>query len=133
LPDEAIDTLIARGATVTSPFTNIILVPVGGAISAVPEDATPLGGRSVRWQYHCYGSWQTDDDARHIAWVRETEQALRPWTSGRISLNFVSEAGNERVRAAFGEEKYRRLVAIKDKYDPTNLFRMNQNILPTVK
>jgi len=72
-------------------------------------------------------------DAGHIAWVRETEQALRPWTSGRMSLNFISEAGNERVRSAFGEEKYRRLVALKDKYDPTNVFRMNQNVPPTAK
>ena len=65
--------------------------------------------------------------------ARGTEQALRPWTSGRMSLNFVSEAGNDRVRAASGEEKYRRLVALKDKYDPTNLFRMNQNVPPTAK
>jgi hypothetical protein len=131
LPDEAIDALIARAETATSPFTVTILVPGGGAAAAVAEDATPLGGRSAPWQYHCYGSWVTGDDAGHIAWVRETEQALRPFTSGRMSLNFISEANNDRVRAAFGEEKYRRLVALKDKYDPTNLFRMNQNVPPT--
>jgi FAD/FMN-containing dehydrogenase len=131
LPDEAIDTLIARAAT--SPFTVMILVPGGGAVAAVAEDATPLGGRAAPWQYHCYGSWVTGDDTGHIAWVRETEQALRPYTSGRMSLNFISEANNDRVRAAFGEEKYRRLVALKDRYDPTNVFRMNQNVPPTAK
>ncbi len=131
LPDDAIEALLARAETATSPFTVMILVPSGGAVAAVAEDATPLGGRSAPWQYHCYGSWVGGDDAGHIAWVRETEQALRPWTSGRMSLNFISEANNDRVRAAFGEEKYGRLVALKDKYDPTNLFRMNQNVPPS--
>ena len=131
LSDEAIDALIACAATATSPFSVLILQPVGGAVAAVPEDATPLGGRSSPWQYHCYGVWTDKDDARHVAWVRSTEQALRPWSSGRMSLNFISEINDERVRAAFGEEKQRRLVALKDKYDPTNLFRMNQNIRPT--
>jgi hypothetical protein len=131
LSDEAIDALIACGATATSPFSVLILQPFGGAVAAVPEDATPLGGRSAPWQYHCYGIWTDTDDARHIAWVRSTEQTLRPWTSGRISLNFISEVNDERVRASFGAEKYRRLVALKDKFDPENVFRMNQNIPPT--
>jgi FAD binding domain/Berberine and berberine like len=133
LSDQAIATLIDRAAIATSPFTNLIVVPSGGAIAKVPEDGTPIGGRSAPWQYHCYGSWEGGDDAPHIGWVRETEQALRPWTAGRISINFVSDASNDRVRAAFGEEKYRRLVALKNKYDPTNLFRMNQNVPPTAK
>ncbi len=131
LPDEALDALIACAATATSPFSVLILQPGGGAVAAVPEDATPLGGRSAPWQYHCYGIWTEGDDAGHIAWVRSTEQALRPWSRGRMSLNFISEVTDERVRAAFGTEKYQRLVALKDKYDPTNLFRMNQNITPT--
>src|SRR4030095_15352112 len=127
----AIDALIASAAKATSPFSVLILLAVGGKVASVPEDATPLGGRTMPWQYHCYGSWEGGDDARHVAWVRETEQAMRPWTAGKISINFVSEAGTGRVRAAFGEEKYRRLVALKNKYDPTNLFRLNQNIPPT--
>lgn len=133
LPDEAIETLIARAQAATSPFSVLILLPSGGAVASVPEGATPLGGRSAPWQYHCYGIWEGKDDARHIAWVRETEQALSPWTAGKISMNFVSEADAGRVRAAFSEETYRRLVALKDKFDPTNLFRMNQNIPPTAK
>jgi FAD/FMN-containing dehydrogenase len=131
LPDEAIDALVARAALASSPFTVMILVPAGGAVAAIGEDATPLGGRAAPWQYHCYGSWVAGDDAGHTDWVRATEQALRPWAAGRMSLNFVSEVSADRVRAAFGDEKYRRLVALKDRYDPTNLFRMNQNIPPT--
>ncbi len=133
LPDEAIDALIASGATATSPFSILILMRLGGALAAVPEDATPLGGRGAPWQYHSYGVWTEGDDARHIAWVRATEQAMRPWTSGRIALNFVSEITDDRVRASFGAEKCRRLVALKDKFDPDNVFRMNQNVPPTAK
>jgi hypothetical protein len=133
LPDEAIDAYIACAATATSPFSVMILQRFGGAVTDVPEDATPLGGRDAPWQYHCYGIWTDTEDARHIAHVRSTEQAMRPWSSGRVSLNFVSEADDERIRASFGSEKYRRLVALKDKYDPENVFRMNQNVPPTGK
>ncbi len=133
LSDETIDALIACGATATSPFSVVILIPGGGAVAAVPDEATPLGGRSAPWQYHCYGTWTDNNDASHISWVRSTEQAMRSWSAGRMSLNFISEANNERVRAAYGPEKYKRLVALKDKYDPENVFRMNQNIQPTAK
>jgi FAD/FMN-containing dehydrogenase len=133
MDDAAIDALVARAAARTSPMSQIILLPLGGAIADLPEDATALGGRSARWQYHCYAVWSGDgrDDGAHIAWVKATEEALRPHAQGGISLNFVSEAGNDRVRAGFGEAKYRRLVALKDAYDPTNLFRQNQNVLPS--
>jgi FAD/FMN-containing dehydrogenase len=130
LPDEAIDAYIACAATATSPFSVMILQRFGGAVSDVAEEATPLGGRTAPWQYHCYGVWTEPDDARHIAWVRATEQAMRPWSSGRVSLNFVSEPNDERVRSSFGPEKYRRLVALKNEYDPDNVFSRNQNIPP---
>ncbi|HET6336781.1 MAG TPA: FAD-binding oxidoreductase [Polyangiales bacterium] len=131
--DAAIERLVAQANLATSPFTQIIVVPLGGAVAEVPEGGTPLGGRSARWQYHCYGGWADDNDAKHIEWVRETERALKPYTAGHISLNFVSEASNDRVRAAFGEATYQRLVALKDQYDPTNLFRLNQNVLPSTR
>lgn len=131
LDDETLDALIACSATATSPSSVLILQPLGGAVAMVSDEATPLGGRSAPWQYHCYGIWTDSDDAGHIAWVRSTEQALRPWSAGRIALNFISEANNDRVRASFGPEKYGRLVALKDKFDPDNLFRMNQNVPPT--
>lgn len=130
LPDEAIDVLAARAGAMTSPWSTLILQLCGGAIGDVPEGATPLGGRAAPWQYHCYGTWTEGDDAAHIAWVKDTERALAPWTSGRVSLNFVSEFGRDRVRAAFGDEVHRRLVALKRRYDPTNVFRLNQNIAP---
>ena len=71
-----------------------------------------------------------DDDA-NIAWTREAGARMKPYTTGRAYLNFIGEEGEDRVRAAFGPETYARLQALKDRYDPTNLFRLNQNIKPT--
>ena len=131
LPDPAIEVFVERAGTATSPFSQIIVSPLGGAVGDVAEGATALGGRSAAWMYHCYGVWLEGDDQRHIDWVRETDAALRPFASGRISLNFVSGAGHERVRASFGAEAYQRLVALKDRYDPDNVFRRNQNVRPS--
>ena len=63
------------------------------------EDATALCGRGAEWLFHCYASWTDTDDARHIAWARATEEALRPWTMAGMALNFVSDIDNDRVRS----------------------------------
>lgn len=94
----------------------------------MPSDATALASP---WLYHCYGVWLSGDDASHIAWIKQTEAAMRPYATGRISINFVSDAGDERVRRAFGSDAYRRLVALKNRYDPLNVFRLNQNVRPS--
>lgn len=131
VPNPAIGALIERANCATSPFSQIILSPMGGAIGDVPSDATALGDRSSPWLYHCYGVWLAGDDASHIAWVKQTEQAMLPHATGRISINFVSDAGEERVRHSFGNDTYQRLVALKDRYDPLNVFRLNQNVRPS--
>lgn len=130
LDDDTIDAIVACANRATSPFSNIILQPGGHAVASVPDDATPLGGRAAPWQAHCYGSWESGEDAPHIAWVKESERALAPWAAGHVSLNFVSDADGGRIRAAFGDAKYRRLAALKRAFDPDNLFRFNQNIVP---
>jgi FAD/FMN-containing dehydrogenase len=132
LPDAALDTLIDRANVASSPFSVVILARSGGAVAEVPEDATPISGRNAPWFYHCYGIWTDEDDPRHIAWVGETGKMLRPWTMAGMALNFFSEVDDDRVRSAFGEEKYRRLVALKDRYDPDNVFHRNQNVRPSV-
>ncbi|NNH68988.1 FAD-binding oxidoreductase [Nocardia uniformis] len=131
LPDAAIDTLVERADAATSPASVTILAPYGGAVAEVAEDAVPIGGRSAPWFYHCYGIWTDQDDARHIEWVKGTSAALRPWTRSGMALNFFTNVDEDRVRAAFGDEKYRRLVALKDEYDPENIFRLNQNVRPS--
>lgn len=131
LPDEAIDTLVERANRATSPASVTILARYGGAVADVAEDATALGGRQAPWFYHCYGIWTEGDDATHIGWVKETGAALHPWTTAGMALNFFSQVDEARVRSAFGEEKHRRLTALKDVWDPDNLFRANQNIRPS--
>ena len=70
------------------------------------------------------------DDERNIAWTRELAGAMKPYTTGRAYLNFLGDEGQARVEAAFGPEKYQRLRDLKKKWDPQNLFRLNQNIRP---
>lgn len=131
MSDEAIDALIACAASMTSPFSVLIMAPLGGAIGDVAEDATALSGRSAQWMYHCYGSWpDAADDERGIAWVRATGNVMHPWAAPGVPLNFNTEIDTARVQATFGT-KYQRLVALKDAYDPDNLFRLNQNIAPS--
>ncbi len=133
LTDDAIDALIACAASATSPNSVVIMASAGGAIADVADDATPLGGRSADWFYHCYGIWTDTGDDRHIAWVRGTSQAMRPWTADGMALNFLSDIDDARIRSTFGHEKYQRLVALKDDLDPNNVFRMNQNIRPSAR
>jgi hypothetical protein len=130
--DEAIDALIAAAATATSPTSVVILALGGGAVADVPADATALSERSAPWFYHCYGSWMDpSEDERHKEWVRATEQALRPWSTPGMPLNFTSDVDQARVEHTFGAQTFARLVALKDRYDPDNVFRMNQNIRPS--
>ncbi len=70
------------------------------------------------------------DTDRNIAHTRQLSQAMKPWTTGRAYLNFLGDEGQDRIAAAFGPDKYPRLQHLKAKYDPTNLFRNNQNIQP---
>jgi FAD/FMN-containing dehydrogenase len=91
-----------------------------------------LGGRSAPWLYHCYGVWETGEDAPHVAWARATEAALRPHATGRGSINFVTDAEDDRIGRSFGAETHARLVRLKDRYDPENVFRLNQNVRPSV-
>lgn len=75
-----------------------------------------------------------DDPAetdRNIAYTREFSGSMKPWATGRAYLNFLGDEGLQRVEAAYGREKFARLQALKDKWDPTNLFRHNQNIPPS--
>jgi hypothetical protein len=72
------------------------------------------------------------DDARGVAWVRDLWQAMQPFSTGNIYVNYESDVGLDRVQAAYGPTKYARLVALKNAYDRTNFFRLNANIKPTV-
>jgi len=132
LSDEAIDAFCSAHANVPSPFTQILIVPGGGQIARIDDGATAIGQRQAAWNTHLLTMWDdADDDARNLAWLRELQSACAPYTTGRAWLNFVGEEGEHRVRRALGDETYERLQVVKERYDPTNLFRLNQNIRPS--
>ncbi|MBM0126404.1 FAD-binding oxidoreductase [Pimelobacter simplex] len=129
--DEALEVFLDAGARRPSPLTQHLLLPWGGVLGRIDPESTPLGQRGARWVSHPFATWQdaVDDDA-NIAWVREYRKANAPFTTGGVYLNFIGDEGDERIRAAFGADKYERLVAIKSEYDPANVFAGNQNIRP---
>jgi len=130
-PDEAIDVFVEHAGNPVSPMSQMLLVPGGGALSRVDEDATAFGQRTAPWNVHYLSLW-TDpaDTEKNIAYTRAIATAMKPWTTGRAYLNFIGEEGLGRVEAAFGPEKFAKLAQLKRKWDPTNLFRHNQNIPP---
>jgi FAD/FMN-containing dehydrogenase len=131
LPDDAIDILVEHTQRVPSPLSQTVLMPLGGAIARVPEDAMAFGQRSAAWNLHILSMWEDPADAeRQVTWTRELHAAMRPHATGGAYLNFIGNEGNARVRAAFGDEKYARLAALKRRYDPDNVFHLNQNIPP---
>jgi FAD/FMN-containing dehydrogenase len=130
LEDAAIDVWVERCLEPSSPFTQVVLEPRSGACSRVHEDATPLR-RDAAFNAAIFTSWDDPADSdRHVAWTRETAAALKPHTISGAVLNYTSDTGEERVRSTFGEAKYARLVEAKRRWDPDNVFRLNQNIRP---
>ena len=131
LPDEAIDVLVERATKPASPLSQIILVPGGGAIARVDENAMAFGQRTAPWNIHFLSMWSDPgDDATNIAYTKDIAAAMQPWSTGRAYLNFIGDEGQGRVEAAFGPTKFARLTNLKKKWDPQNLFRHNQNIPP---
>jgi FAD/FMN-containing dehydrogenase len=133
LPDDAIDTFLEHGPALTAaatPFSQMIVFRIGQGVTAVPEDATAFSHRDANYLFHPISMWSDPaEDARLIAANRGFADAMRPYGTGGAYLNFTPEA--DRVRDAYGEETYERLVALKDAYDPGNVFRLNQNIAPS--
>ncbi|MGE0685922.1 MAG: FAD-binding oxidoreductase, partial [Dehalococcoidia bacterium] len=132
LPDEAVDALLAASEGVPSPLTTIIIQPLGGAARRVPEDATAMGWRGARWAIHMLGMWpDPSQNDVNIAWIRNLAAALEPWSQDGTYLNYLMDEGEQKVKDSFGGH-YARMVALKNQYDPANLFQFNQNIKPTV-
>jgi len=130
-PDEALDVFVKYGFERRSPHVQQILIPWGGAIAALSDDATPITNRSTRWVTHPFALWEdpADTDA-NIAWARGFRRDIARYASGGAWLNFMGDEGQDRVRAAFGDENYERLARVKAEWDPKNVFRGNQNIVP---
>jgi FAD/FMN-containing dehydrogenase len=131
LDDDAIDLLLDHFSRVTSPFAQVITARMGGAIARVPEDATAFGHRRAERLLWIANLWDGGDPGPHVAWVRELSEAIAPHRSGAVYVNALDDERPERVRAAYTPAAWRRLVALKDRYDPENLLRLNQNIPPS--
>ncbi len=133
LDDEAIDLIVAGNERPASPNTLSSIWNFGGATATVDAGATAFGDRSMPWMVSIDSIWNTpDEDAANIAWTRSFWDRLEPFSDrGRIYLNFAGhgEDNDELTRRTFGAN-YERLAAIKRRYDPTNMFRFNQNIEP---
>ena len=132
LTDEAIDTIVERFSSVTSPLTGIVLEQFGGAYRRVAEDDTAFAHRDWDYNFLIVSRWtDPSDSAPHIQWARDTWQAVQPYASGRVYVNYLEggDEGADRIRAAYGPV-YDRLVALKQRYDPSNFFHLNQNIKP---
>jgi hypothetical protein len=132
LSDDAIDTWLPWGSQLSSPFTSLVLEPKGRAIARVPDDAMAVSGRGAAYFYYAFGIWEDPaEDDRHIEWTQGVAQAMEPYAVSGLPLNFTVDRGEERIRSTFGEKKYARLVALKDRYDPDNVFHANANIRPS--
>lgn len=132
LPDDALDALASAASAPLSAFTTVLMQPMGGQAGRVAEDATAMGWRGAKWSLHILGMWQdAAEDKRHIKWVRALSDAVAPWAQRGTYLNYLMDEGDRRVQESFGAH-YDRMVALKDRYDATNFFRLNQNIKPTM-
>ncbi len=130
LTDEAIDTIIQSTELMPSPLAAIHLWAHHGAANRVPESATAFPNRKFPFNLHIIGVWKDPlVDAEGVAWTRRHYDEMRPHFSGRSYVNFDDLREQSRVESAYGPN-YRRLVEIKNKYDPDNMFRSNQNIRP---
>jgi FAD/FMN-containing dehydrogenase len=130
LTDDVIDIVADNALRMTSPRTAFPIFQLGGAVARVGENETAFGGRTSGHTLNINATTATAegfDEQRE--WSRNFWKALEPHHTS-VYVNFLMEEGEERVRQAYGTEKYARLKALKNKYDPDNFFRLNQNIRP---
>ena len=130
LPAEAIAVLVAAYERVPSPMSALAIEYCHGAMTRVASDATAFPHRGCGFNVLVVGQW-TDpaDTAANIAWTRETFDALQPWAADACYVNYLSDDDVGRTHSAYGQN-HGRLVELKRRYDPGNLFRLNQNIDP---
>jgi FAD/FMN-containing dehydrogenase len=130
LPDEAIALHVKYAASLPSMQSTMHLYPINGAAGRVKNSATPWSYRDATWSSVIVGVDPDPANKEKIsAWAREYWSALHPYSAGGAYVNFMMDEGPDRIRATYGKN-YDRLAKIKKRYDPGNLFRVNQNIKP---
>jgi FAD/FMN-containing dehydrogenase len=132
IPDGVLDDFLTVGRMIGSPMDQGIIFRHAGAVSRVDEDATAASNRAAPYMAHPIACWQDPADTeREMEWVRSFSAAFEPVLTGGVYLNFEPAAGEADVRAGFGDAKYARLAALKEQWDPQNLFRGNHNVPPS--
>jgi hypothetical protein len=130
LSDDVIDITVDHAMRIRSNLTAFPIWQLGGAVARVADDETAFNGRGAGYTFNI--TCMTEDAAgfdEERRWARDFWSALRPYDAG-VYVNFLMEEGEERIRQAYGPDKFERLRALKRKYDPENFFRLNQNIPP---
>jgi FAD binding domain/Berberine and berberine like len=131
LTDEVIDITVEHAMRIRSPLTAFPIWQMGGAISRVGEDETAFSGRGAGHTFNITAATAGRDGFdEEREWVRDFWSALEPHHTSGVYVNFLMNEGEDRVREAYGPQKYDRLKALKRRYDPDNLFQLNQNIPP---
>ncbi len=130
LSDGAINVVLKYIAKLPSPHCEIFFGLIGGATTRPAPDATAYSHRNAVWVCNVHGRWETAaEDQKCMEWARGYFREVTPFATGGVYVNFITDDESDRIKTAYGPG-YDRLVAIKQKYDPQNLFRMNQNIRP---
>jgi FAD/FMN-containing dehydrogenase len=131
LPDGLLDVLIDAIGKLPSPQCEIFFGLIGGQTASVPVEATAYPSRNTKYVMNVHGRWSdAREDERCVGWARDFFEAAAPFALGSVYVNFLTQDESERIGAAYGPN-YDRLVAVKTRYDPHNLFRHNQNIKPS--
>ena len=131
LSDPLIDLLVDHAGRVPTPETEVVLVHIGGAVNNVPVIATSYPHRNIEYIVNVHTRWShPSQDQSCIAWARQLFDAMAPHSTGGVYVNFMPEDEGQRVKIGAYGRNYKRLTTLKAKYDPRNLFRMNQNIKP---
>jgi FAD/FMN-containing dehydrogenase len=130
LSDDTIESLVHAHQSTISPMSEIHVQHVGGAIARVADEGTAFGERAAPYLINIVARWaDAATDTAQIGWAKDLSSAIEPATTGGSYVNFMS-VGDDRVAATYGEAKYERLARLKETWDPSNLFRLNQNIRP---
>ncbi len=131
LSDEAIDALLRHANQLPSSSCEIFIANLGGAVNRLAADAAAYPHRSTNYVMNVHTRWtEPADDERHINWARQFFEDTKPYALGSLYVNFMNSKEEEHIQNAYPGLTWERLVALKRKYDPQNLFRLNQNISP---
>jgi hypothetical protein len=131
LPDAAAETIVEQAAGMVSPASQVLLTHMEGAVADRPATDAPFRFRAAPYYLEILAKWgEPVEDAPNIAWADRFHAAMQPYSAGGTYVNFLDRCEPPDVVASYGEAAFDRLRAIKTRYDPANLFRMNHNIPP---